>query len=250
MVSFVAYLRVVKPLRQRRRSWRIVEVRRERGDSCSLVVEAVGHEGLRFAPGEFAWIKIHSPFTLDEHPFSFSSSATKTRRVEFGVKALGDFTRRLADTPPGTAVYLDGPHGAFGIDRYPAPGYVFIAGGIGITPFMACLRTMAERGDHRPVVLIYAVKSWDAATFREAIAALTDRLTLTVFYVLEQPHDGWTGDHGFIDAELLARRLPADSLPRDYLLCGPSPMMNAVRDALHGRGITDEHIHSERFNLV
>lgn len=250
MVSFVGYLRVLGPLRQRRRPWRVVEVRPERGESCSLVLEAVGHDGIRFSPGEFAWLKLATPFTLDEHPFSFSSSASETRRVEFGVKQLGDFTRALAGTRPGTLAYLDGPHGAFGIDRYPTAGYVFIAGGIGITPLLSCLRTMADRGDRRPVLLLYAVRDWDSATFREALDELTARLDLEVVHVIEEPHDGWDGERGFIDADLLARRLPDEQLTRDFLVCGPPPMMQAVRAALHERGVPDRHIQSERFDLV
>ena len=251
MVGFVMYLRLWRPIQQRRQPWTITEIRRERGDSCSLVLAADGHDGIRFHPGQFAWLKIaDSPFTVDEHPFSFSSSATEPQHVEFGVKALGDFTRALLELEPGARAYLDGPHGSFGIDRASSAGYVMVAGGIGITPLLSCLRTMAARGDRRPVLLLDAQKSWEAATYREALEELKGQLDLEIIYVLEQPHEGWDGESGFIDGELLERRLPREGIERDYLLCGPPPLMNAVHDALRERGVPETRIHSERFNLV
>jgi predicted ferric reductase len=250
MVSFEVYLRGIKPLAQRRRPWRIVEVQKERGDSYSLVLEADGHEGMAFQPGQFAWLKLRTPFTLDEHPFSFSSSATEKHRVEFGIKAVGDFTQQLGELPPDTLAYLDGPHGAFSVDRAPAAGYVFIAGGIGITPLLSCLRTMAERGDRRPVLLLYAQKTWEDATYREALAELEDRLDLEVVYVIENPPKDWEGEKGLLDAGVFERRLPREPLAREYLICGPPPMMDAASAALRRRKVPEERIHAEQFDLV
>jgi predicted ferric reductase len=94
MVGFVMYLRLFKPAWQQSNDWRVAEVRTERGDTHTLALEPAGHEGFRFQPGQFAWIKLDTPFTLEEHPFSFASSAERTDRIEFGIKALGDFQRR------------------------------------------------------------------------------------------------------------------------------------------------------------
>lgn len=249
MVGFELRLRVIRPALARRRPWTVVEVRPERGNSYSVVLEAEGHAGLRFEPGQFAWMRFDR-FTLDEHPFSFSSSATEPRRIEFGIKALGDFTTQIGETPVGTRAYVDGAYGAFSIDRYPAAGYVFIAGGIGITPILSCLRTMADRNDPRPALLLNAQKNLEQATFREAISALEDRLDLEVVYVVEEAEESWVGERGYIDDAVLDRRLPREQIVRNYFLCGPPPMMNAVRDALKRRGVTDAQIHLERFDLV
>jgi predicted ferric reductase len=251
MVGLVVYLRLLKPIRQQDQRWRVVDVTEDRGDTFRLAVEPDGHDGFRFAPGQFAWVKIAgSPFTVEEHPFSFTSSAEGTRRVEFGIKALGDFTGAIGDVPVGTRAYLDGPHGAFSLDRYQAAGYVFLAGGIGITPFISMLRTMADRGDRRPVTLIYADRGWDDVAYRDDLAELADRLTLDVVYVLEEPPDDWDGEEGMITDELLERRLPDDRLDRDYMVCGPPPMMDAVEEALRGRGVPRTRIQLERFELA
>jgi predicted ferric reductase len=251
MVGLVLYLRVLKPARQRGYRWRVAEVREERGDTHTLALEPIDHDGLRFQPGQFAWIKLAgSPFTLEEHPFSFSSSALHPDRVTFGIKALGDFTARIGDVPLGTLAYLDGPHGAFSIDRYQAAGYVFIAGGVGITPFMSILRTMQDRGDTRPVLLIYADKKFVDVAYREDLDALQKRLRLDVVYVLEEPEEDWQGEAGFVDGPLLERVLPNEKFERTFFICGPPAMMDGVHAALTDRGVTEDRIQLERFKLA
>jgi predicted ferric reductase len=251
MVGLLAYLRLYKPALQRKQAYRVAEVRQERGDTHTLVLEPEGHEGLTFAPGQFAWIKLgDSPYTIEEHPFSFSSSAESPKRLEFGIKELGDFTSEIKNVPPGTKAYVDGPHGAFSVDRYPAAGYVFIAGGVGITPVMSSLKTLADRKDRRPVLLIYGDKTWEGVAFREELEELKTRLDLEIVYVLEEPPDDWQGEEGFITPEVLERRLPKEKIKREFFVCGPPMMMDAVHDALIERGVPLEAIQMERFNLA
>jgi predicted ferric reductase len=251
MLSSLVYLRLVKPARQRREPYRVAEVREERGDNVTLVLAPVGHQAMRFLPGQFAWLKLGaSPYTVEEHPFSFSSSAEETDRLEFGIKALGDFTRDLEHVPVGTPAYLDGPHGAFSIDLFPAAGYVLVAGGIGVTPMLSFLRTMADRDDVRPVLLIYGDATWEGMAYREELAALAERLDLEFVPVLDDPPPGWRGESGLITAEVLERNLPQERIKREYLVCGPPVMMEAVQAALLERGVPLQSIHSERFDLV
>lgn len=251
MVGLVVYLRLLKPARQAAYRWSVAEVRAERGGTHTLALQPVGHEGMRFLPGQFAWIKLAgSPFTLEEHPFSFSSSAERPGRIEFGIKALGDFTRRIGEVAPGTRAYLDGPHGAFSIDRYPAVGYVFLAGGVGVTPIICFLRTMADRRDPRPVLLLYAEKSPDTLAYAEELERLRQTLDLEIVYVLEEAPDDWAGERGFVDADLLQRRLPDECVRRTYFVCGPPPMMDAVHAALLERGVPEAYIQMEHFNLA
>jgi predicted ferric reductase len=251
MVGLVVYLRLIKPLRQQAYSWQVAEVRPERGDTWTLALEPDGHEGFSFDPGQFAWIKLAgSAFTLEEHPFSFASSAERRDRIEFGIKALGDFTSSIGDVPAGTRAYVDGPHGAFTIDRYPAAGYVLFGGGVGITPFMSILQTMADRGDPRPVTLFYADKTWEDVAYREELERIGERIDLDVIYVLEEPPPDWDGASGYVTAELLDEKLPDDGFERDYMICGPPPMMEAVNEALLERGIPHARIQVERFDLV
>jgi predicted ferric reductase len=251
LVASFAYLRLIRPALMRRTPYRVAELTPERGQTWTLALDPVGHEGMRFAPGQFAWLKLgDSPYTIEEHPFSFSSSAQTPGRVAFSIKELGDFTNRIGQVPIGTTAYVDGPHGSFSPDHEPAAGYVFFAGGVGIAPFVSMLRTMADRGDKRPITLFYGDVTWDEVAYRDEIERLEARLALNVVFVLEEPPEDWTGETGFIDADALARHLPAGDVDRLYLLCGPIPMIDAVENALRSRGVPMHRIRSERFDLV
>ena len=129
-IGLLIYVRIVKPLFMLRRPYRVVEVRKERGDTWTLAMQPDGHSGLRFRPGQFAWLTIWgSPFKITGHPFSLSSSAAvMDGRVEMSIRNLGDFTSAIQKIPVGRRVFLDGPYGAFTIGA-PADMHVLIAGG-------------------------------------------------------------------------------------------------------------------------
>lgn len=253
-VGLLVWVRVIKPLLLLRRPYVIEEVRPERGSAWTLVMRPDGHRGFRFHPGQFAWITAgSSPFADAEHPFSISSSAEDPKRLSMTIKALGDFTSTVKDMQPGLRVYLDGAFGSFSVDRHPhARGFVFIAGGIGITPMMSMLSTLADRGDRRPLWLLYANRDWESVTFREELEALKQRLDLRVIHFLEDPPADWQGETGYINAEKLARHLPPERAQNMYemFICGPKPMMDAVEKALVQIKVPMGDFHSERFDMV
>ena len=250
-IGALAYVRLWKPVLMLRRPYRVAEVRPERGRSWTLGLEPEGHPGLRFKPGQFAWLSLwNGPFGMREHPFSFSSSAERQGQVAMTIRELGDFTSTIKAVQPGQRAYLDGPYGAFNVDRHRSPGYVLIAGGVGITPMMSTLCTLADRGNDQPLLLIYASNTWEDVIFREELEALKPRLDLTIVHVLARPPEGWPGERGFVTAETLKRHLPADRNSRDYFICGPDGMMDAVERALTDLGVSLAYIQSERYNFV
>lgn len=250
-LAVLGYVRLVKPLLMLRRPFRVVDVKQERGQAWSLTLEPQGHSGFSFQPGQFAWLTLwSSPFAMREHPFSIASSARRRLRLNFTIKELGDFTRRIGTVVPGQIAYLDGPYGSFSVDRHPNADYVFIAGGIGIVPMMGMLRTLADRGDRRPLRLIYAYKDWESLTFREELEELKGRLDLEVVYVLAEPEAGWRGERGFVTEELLTRRLPEHPGRYHYYLCGPLAMTSKVEAALRRLGVPMHRIHLELFELA
>lgn len=251
-IAVLVFIRIVRPLLLLRRPYRVVAVERERGDSWTLALEPKGHAGFRFQPGQFVWLTLrHSPFALREHPFSISSSPTSAPHIEVTIKELGDFTGTIGSVTVGETAYVDGPYGAFSIDRHAtAPGYVFLAGGIGIAPMMSMLRTLAARGDRRPLVLVSAHSRWDRIVFREEIHSLAERLRLTVVHTLEAPPEDWQGERGYVNAAMLDRHLPANRAELDYFICGPKPMIDAAEKALASLGVPLSRFHTELFDLA
>ncbi|BCA78890.1 ferric reductase-like transmembrane domain-containing protein [Desulfuromonas sp. AOP6] len=244
-------VRIIRPAMLLRRPYRVTGVSAERGEAWTLQVVPAGHDGFSFLPGQFAWITLGaSPFALKEHPFSIASSSEKAAELHFTIKELGDFTSRIKEVEVGTPVYVDGPYGCFSLDRQPASSYVFVAGGIGIAPIMGMLRTLADRGDRRPLLLLYAYNTWDRLTFREELEALRDRLNLRLVFVLNDPPPDWQGEEGLLTRDLLLRHVPQPLTAAEYFICGPVAMIHIAEKYLHELGVPLGQLHSELFDLV
>jgi predicted ferric reductase len=250
-ILLVVYVRVGRPWTLLREPYRVLAVRKERGRSWTLTLEPEGHMGMKFSPGQFGWLVLRaSPFRAREHPFSFSGSAAG-RTLQFTIKELGDFTRTIGQVRPGELAYVDGPHGVFTIDRHmEASGFVFVAGGIGIAPIMSMLRTLADRGDRRPLRLVYGNRRWDDVVFREELDALRARLNLVVIHALQEPPVGWTGAKGILDPSVIRAAIPDDAVASVFFVCGPKPMSDSMQLSLRRLGVPLYRIHRELFEMV
>lgn len=250
-IGLIVNTRLIQPLRQARRPYRLAEIRPETEKAWALVIRPDGHEGIRFMPGQFAWLTINRPpLALRQHPFTITSSAESPECLEFTVAELGDFTSRISEIPLESPVYLDGPHGSFSIDCYNGPGYVFIAGGVGSPPFISMLRTMADRQNHKPVCMFYGNQTWELIAYREELDVLQQQLNLRVIHVLEEPPENWQGESGFIDAGVLDRHLPEKRDELVYFICGPVPMITALKQALVEAGVPLQNVYTEQYDMV
>ena len=241
----------IRALRKKRQPYKLVEVRQENEATWTLALEPDGHAGLRFMPGQFAWITIERPpFSLRQHPFSFASNAEQPERLEFTIGEAGDFTSTVGQLAVGEVVYIDGPHGTFSIDRYDGPGYVFIAGGIGAPPVMSMLRTMAARGSRKPAWLFYGNPTPEMITYAEELIELEQTLDLQIVHVLEDPPDNWHGETGFINGDILDRHLPKNRNDLICFICGPVPMIDAMLQALDEIRVPLHNVHTEQYEMV
>jgi len=194
-----------------------------------------------FEPGQFAFITVDTAGFREAHPFTISSGAGEST-LRFTMKVLGDYTRRVrGDLATGTEAAIEGPYGRFMPLRGPGK-QVWIAGGIGITPFLSVLRTMtAEHG--KSIRLYYCVRAAREALFlgeMEARAAELDGVTIKVI-------DSDTGAR--IDAAVIERDLGGGLGDWSYYFCGPKPMTVAVSGGLAERGVPARHMHAEEFEF-
>jgi predicted ferric reductase len=100
------------------------------------------------------------------------------------------------------------------------------------------------------VILLYGSRDWESITFREELEALKARLDLTIVHVLSNPPVDWTGEQGFITAELLRRHLPPPFGEHEYFICGPNVMMDAIERTLSDMNVPLAKYHSERYSFV
>jgi len=254
-VGLGLWVRIIKPLSRRRHAWTVESIEPEPGGAVTIVLRPLSSAApltgpFSFQAGQFAWIQARrSPFALTYHPFSFSSSAEHPERVTFTIKPHDGFSRDIQELAAGDRVYLDGPFGGFVLPE--SSPLILVGAGVGVTPLLSILETLADRGDPRPVALWLANRDEDSITCGAQLETVRARLPqLDLVHVLSRPGDGWVGARGHLDAAFVAGRMPADAAQREVLICGPEQLMNDVESALVAAGVPVENIHSERFGMV
>ena len=207
-----------------------------------------GAAPFRYRPGQFAYLNFKSPrIKRGEHPFSFSSSPAES---EFAVtvKKAGDYTARLSSLRKGDRVFVDGPYGLF-TPSFDDDQMLFIAGGIGITPFLSALRDWEIRGLSFSAVLLWSVRFEneliDTAVL-ERIAAGNPHFSYRIFVSGESSSvytNGRIGEHD-IKGALYSGALKDTSA----YICGPLPFMSTARERLIKAGVPKRNIHMESFS--
>jgi predicted ferric reductase len=205
----------------------------------------------RNLPGQFAFLTLFSRhLTREEHPFTIASAPSGSGEQEFIIRESGDWTRKAGLAQPGDRARVDGPYGLFTHLRL-APGreLIMIAGGIGITPMLSMLRSMADDGDRRSITLVWSNKSREHIVFPGEIEDLEARLPgLRVFHVFtEDPEGGHVP--GRLDRGRLAGLLEDCGPEAAVFMCGPPAMMRSVFGALRKIGYSRRAIFTERFSL-
>lgn len=139
----------------------------------------------------------------------------------------------------GDKVEISVPAGDFHLDEESATPVTLISGGVGITPMMSMIETIAKDSPERPVAFLHSARTRAHQAFNDRLVALNATLAESKYEVLYSEE----GD-GFINREFLAAHVLADS---DIYVCGPTPFMQAVIRELYAMGIAEEKVHFEFF---
>lgn len=170
------------------------------------------------------------------HPFTVSAIEADGG-LRLGIKALGPCSQRIQNLEPGVLARLQGPFGNF-LDEYSSRPQIWVAGGIGITPFMAALRAQGRR---RPTTLIYLFRSAADAAFLSELTALAK--TDPLFELRTHASGGGQPDFPALLAGI------SQITEREVNICGPMPMVDALIPHLRECGVAPEAIHFERFDF-
>lgn len=196
-------------------------------------------EGFSIVPGQGVELAVNRPELREQgRPFTPTGLAGD-RVLEFTIKAYPDHagvTQALHQLEPGAELLMSEP---FGTIRYEGPG-VFIAGGAGITPFLAILRDLAGKGELDGQTLIFSNKTpRDVICERELRHVLGERCILTCTGAAAPGYENRRVDRAFLE------EMVSDFTQRFYV-CGPPPFMDAINAALADLGARPESLVFER----
>lgn len=195
---------------------------------------------ISFVPGQFIFLSLGGSFGWQRHPFSVAS-APSDPILQVSIRSAGDFTKELhEELRPGTPAKATGSFGGFDY-RLGGREQIWIAGGIGITPFMSWIRSIDASFD-RVVSFCYSVNQEADALFLDEIQGARQAHASFV------PHVYFTDRDGQLTAEkAMAGRSPGTDVW--VYMCGPPAMMTALSHGFQTLGIPASHIRWEQFNI-
>jgi ferredoxin-NADP reductase len=161
------------------------------------------------------------------------------------------FKRVLRKASLGLQVKIDGPGGSFVLHRKSEKPAVFLAGGIGITPFLSIIRQAGHDRSPHHLYLFYANRRPEDAAFLDLLSEATKgnpnfHLIATITE-MDKSHREWKGETGYINKEMLTKHLPSLQGPI-YYLAGPPAMVAAMRRTLIEAGVDEDDIRTEEFS--
>jgi len=192
-------------------------------------------DGFEFKAGQA--IELLLPQPAGGHAFSLVNSPSEGELVVATRMRDSAYKRALRALPIGASVKVDGPFGSLTLHRNPSRAAVFVAGGIGITPFMSIVRNAVVEGLKHPMALVYSNRRARDAAYLDELRSIGNlRLVATL------TEEGG----GFVDAAMIRRATEGLPAPIFYV-AGPPAMVEAMKAVLEKAGVEDTDVRSEEF---
>jgi predicted ferric reductase len=196
---------------------------------------------INFTPGQFVFVSfVDNNISAESHPFSISSAVSE-KNLKLTIKSLGDYTSQLRNLRAGALAKIEGPFGKFSYQNVENKNQVWIAGGIGITPFLSMARSL-ENAEYK-IDLYYCVNNEKEPIFLEELLKISQQnpnFRIIPFYSEKQ---------GFINAEFI-QKISGDLNGKEIFLCGPPAMMKSLKEQFLKLKVSRKNIHSEEFQLL
>lgn len=236
------YTEIISRLVGRHVPYTVAAVNHPNSSTTEVVLKAKGRPIKHAHAGQFLFVRFKGDKVLDEaHPFTISS-APHEGELRVTVKAVGDFTRHLfANLKPGMDALVEGAYGLF---NYKTGGdrQIWVAGGIGITPFLSFLRDLKTELAH-DVHFYYTVRHPEEAVFSDEIEAIAKK------HPRLKAHIRHSSTHGSLTVDEIVKNAGGDARSHHVYMCGPLPMVQAFEKKFLEAGVGAVNIHYEEFNF-
>lgn len=207
---------------------------------------------LSFAPGQYMeWTLAHkNPDSRGNRRFFTIASSPTEDTLRLGVKFYPEgssFKRALLTLGPKTPVVAGLLAGDFTLPKEEDRKLVFIAGGIGVTPYRSIIKYLLDSGRRRDIVLLYSARTPKDIVYSDVFESAREKLGIkTVYTVTENAPAGWKGRVGRIDEEVIKGEV-GDWQERTFYLSGPHGMVKAFEDVLGKMGVPRSQIKTDFF---
>ncbi len=193
---------------------------------------------INFIPGQFIFIKfLDKNLSKEIHPFSISSGSND-KNLSVTIKALGDYTTKVANLTLQSGVEIEGPFGTFSYQKAVNKNQIWIAGGIGITPFLSMARSL-QANENYQVDLYYCIRNDNENICKNLPQSILSLVRLINFY---------SDKEGYINAEIIQEKSGTFN-DKDIFICAPPLMIKVLKAQFIAKGVNKKNLHSEEFNF-
>lgn len=221
-------------------------------DIYDFVFQPAGR--LAFAPGQYMeWTLGHrEPDDRGNRRYFTLASSPGEEELRIGVKFYprsSSYKQAMLNMRPGSEIAAGQLAGDFTLPADPAQKCVLIAGGVGITPFRSMIQDLLDRGERRPITLIYSNRSAQEAVYQDVFERAREELGIKTIYTVTDPRKlpaNWKGRTGRITAQMIQAEVP-DFARCVFYLSGPPALVDSFQAALRQLGVRSSHIRTDFF---
>ncbi len=215
----------------------------ENNKSFFKIVLTPEHKPLEYKSGQFVFIRFYNEkLSKEAHPFSIASKSN-SREIIIIVKKLGDFTNRLEHLNIGDKVSIEGPYGRFNYKKFIDKEQIWIAGGIGITPFLGMVQDLeTEFNLKKNIDMYYSVKEYGDFIGLNLLKGADFKIKKFRFIPWNSEKKGYLTLKDIYDVSGKLKN-------KEFFLCGPPKFKNSIVKSLLNLGVSKNKIHEEIFDF-
>ena len=250
----IFWLKAVRPRIIAGKAWTVVSTLHPTPDIVEVHLSRTTSAPFFHLPGQYAFLRFLSMnIPAEEHPFTIACAPSHNNTLRFFIKKCGDYTATLDALIPGTQTLLDGPFGIFSPafhtpPDHPQPSLVMIAGGIGITPFLAMIQEASVHTHPPSILLIWSVRTARDLFLEKEFTDLQKKMPgLQLHFFVTRDTSG--PGYGCRLTPLRLEKILAKWHAATVFICGPPAMTSSLSTSLKKLGFSRHDLITERFIL-